>query len=209
MRSPARHTLPVFLSLACILTAAWAAPALAEDGVDTLADIRLGDPVSAYHDLILPKTALPADDSPFIIDVNLDVARFPGLRSGSIGYGNCEDPGKVVRVKCKFARQDKALYDELYDAYAKRFGKPQKWMGNAFHTVIAWQWTIGSGAKRTTLQLMYSELKKGDPGVSLKFTNSADWQRELNCFKKQLRHEMPGEDKSGHESFQLDDYVPR
>jgi len=199
-----------FLLLA--LTALFATPALAAKGFPTtLAGFTLGDSVERYEDYCREGEAIPLSDAPFLSESQLKAENLPGVRGGSLAFGNCESEGRLVRIKLKFADRGQGLFNKLYDRYEASFGKPDKYLGDAFKNVIAWQWRFENGkGGRVSLVLMWSRDKEIRPGVSIKMTQETMMDEEFKCYKDMHKGSMGKMDKMGKTRIgSLDAYVPR
>lgn len=193
--------------LILILALLTAAPAMAA-GPMTLAGITLGDDIGRYSNIIREETAIPMRDAAFATEVNIRPDAFPGIRGGSLTYGNCARKGAVLRVKLKFEDRDMSLFNELLDLYKKQFGAPDSWQGDAFHNIVAWEWDFGKGQEQTRLLLMYSKIEDLRPGVSIKMTAQGHWDEEQRCYTES--HEYMRKHKHmTKESFDIQDYIPR
>ena len=196
-----------FLFLA--LTALLATPALAAEGFPTtLAGFTLGDSAERYEDYCREGEPIPVSDAPFLSESLLKTENLPGIRGGSLAFGNCESEGRLVRIKLKFADHGQGLFNRLYDRYESRFGKPDKYLGDAFKNVIAWEWNFTDGkGGRVSLVLMWSRDKEIRPGVSIKMTQETMMDEEFKCYKASRKGAMGkmGKTKIGS----LDAYVPR
>lgn len=196
-----------FLFLA--MAALFATPALAAQGFPTtLAGFTLGDPVENYKAYCRGEKAIPVSDAPFLSEVLLKPENLPGVRGGSLSFGNCLGNSRLVRIKLKFNDRDQGFFNRLYSRYEADFGKPDKYLGDAFKNVIAWEWSFHDGnGGRVSLVLMWSRDKEIRPGVSIKMTQETYMNEEYECYKAKRKGPM---DKTGTAKIgSLDAYVPR
>lgn len=196
-----------FLLLA--LTAFLATPALAAKGFPTtLAGFTLGEPVERYEDYCRVGKAIPVSDAPFLSEALLKSENLPGVRGGSLSFGNCLGDSRLVRIKLKFNDRSQGLFNRLYDRYEADFGKPDKYLGDTFKNVIAWEWNFEDGkGGRISLVLMWSREKEIRPGVSIKMTQETYMAEEFECYKARNKDAMSRMGKTRIGS--LDAYVPR
>eukprot|EP00831_Metopus_contortus_P064344 TRINITY_DN57605_c0_g1_i1.p1 TRINITY_DN57605_c0_g1~~TRINITY_DN57605_c0_g1_i1.p1 ORF type:complete len:248 (+),score=49.93 TRINITY_DN57605_c0_g1_i1:96-839(+) len=185
-----------------------AASALAADGFPTtLAGFTLGTDVKRYADLCALDKAIPVSDDPFLSEALLKEGILPGVRGGSLAFGNSMFPGKLVRIKLKFHEKDQGLFNKLHSKYLTAFGEPDQYLGDAFKNVIAWEWQFKNGkGEEISLVLMWSRDQDVRPGVSIKMTNKtlmdAEYQRYMEDSDKR--------DEGGATRIRsLDTYVPR
>ncbi len=147
--------------------------------------IALGADIHDYDHYIKTQTTLPIRFMEYLDEVELD--RLPGFKSGYLAYGNCAEPGKVVRIKLKYRDSSKAFFKELLEKYKERFGKPQKWLGDPFHVVTAWQWSFSDKGQQIELYLQHNlsdeEQKLGN---SIKLTLTDSILREQSCFTEKF-----------------------
>jgi len=193
----------LFLALACF----FATPALAARGFPTtLAGFTLGEPVERYEDFCRMERAVPVSDAPFLSEALLKPEALPGVRGGTLAFGNCKSEGRLVRIKLKFHDRGQGFFNKLYARYENKFGKPDKYLGDAFKNVIAWEWSFEDDkAGHVTLVLMWSRDKEIRPGVSIKMTQETFMQEEYECYKAE--HGTSGQGMTKVRS--LDAYVPR
>ena len=195
----------VFLILFMALTVT---AAFAGKGFPTsLAGFTLGKDVNNYKKYCNMDKATPVSDAPFLSEALIKRDSLPGVRGGSLNYGNCKEPEKLVRIKIKFHDQSKKLFNNLLNGYKKKFGNPDNYLGDAFKNVIAWEWLFKNDAgEQVSLVLMWSRDKEIRPGVSIKMTNSTMLNTEYTCFKRKSYEFEKGE---GSKIKSLEMYVPR
>ncbi|WP_460031936.1 hypothetical protein [Megalodesulfovibrio paquesii] len=143
--------------------------------------IVLGEPISTYAALIDNATDARDRDALYVNEVDLKSALFPGVRGGSISYGNCANPGAVVGLKLKLDDPDQGTFNALYQRYEKAFGKPSEYQGDAFKTVIAWKWRFVKGNEETQVVLTWSKDPEMRPGTSVKMRHRTLWEAEYQC----------------------------
>lgn len=173
-----------------------------------LAGITLGNDISRYDDLLRKETAVPLRDAAYVTEVNINPVHFAGVRGGSLSYGNCARKGEVLRIKLKFEDRSMDLFNDLLDLYKDTYGDPDTWKGDAFHNIIAWEWSFGQGVDRVTVLLMYSKIEDLRPGVSIKMTARGRWNEEQSCYMdshEYMRRKMQDRPKK----FDIKTYLPR
>ncbi|KAB1441695.1 hypothetical protein [Pseudodesulfovibrio senegalensis] len=175
----------------------------------SVAGIRLGDDFSRYQDMCRMEHAGAMSDAIFLDEALIRTGAIHGVRGGSIIYGNCANPGKIVRIKIKFADMSKRLFKDLLALYTKRFGDPSSYQGDSFRNVIAWEWDIsGSEGRHVKIVLMYSTDSSIRPGVSIKMTDQSLLDLEFSCYKKNFRSLYKATENAG-KITDLDLFVPR
>lgn len=163
---------------------------------------KLGTYISAYKDMVDMRTSLPIRYAESISEV--EIKPTDHLSSGLIAYGTCADPGKVVRIKLKYADSSRDFYDKLLSIFEKKFGKPTEWRGDPFHIVIAWKWSFTDKSNnRISLILQHNKLDTDEKiGNSIKLTLTNAIDRERQCYDK--AHPGDSGSPSGTPSGQID-----
>jgi hypothetical protein len=164
---------------------------------------KLGTYISAYKDHVDMSTSLPIRYADSISEV--EIKPTDQLASGLIAYGTCADPGKVVRIKLKYADSSRDFYDKLLSRFEKKFGKPTEWRGDPFHIVIAWKWSFTDKSNnRISLILQHNKLDTDEKiGNSIKLTMTNAIDKERQCYDK-AHPGSSGSPSSGSSPAQLD-----
>jgi hypothetical protein len=100
----------------------------------------LGKPMAAFESRLKLDTRVPLRANPHIHEI--ETVDIDGFQSGLIWVGSCVDPGRIVRIRLKYADSSKSFYETLLKHYHKRFGEPTEWRGDPFHIHIAWKWSF-------------------------------------------------------------------
>ena len=82
-----------------------------------VAGFQLGANISEYKNRVDMTTALPIRYAESITEV--EIKKTDLLTSGLIAYGTCAAPGKIVRIKLKYADSGRAFYDKLLAHFDK------------------------------------------------------------------------------------------
>ncbi|WP_272699116.1 hypothetical protein [Desulfovibrio sp. Fe33] len=200
-----RKAFPLLIVLAVL----FATSASAADGFPkSIAGFTLGEPMERYGQYCRMEQALPVSDAPFLSEVLIKPDALPGVRGGSLAFGNCRNKDRLVRVKLKFNDRGQGFFDKLYERYEDAFGEPDKYLGDAFKNVIAWEWFFRNDkGEQISLVLMWSRDKEIRPGVSIKMTYGSLMDEEYECYMAGFEGAPNGPGKSVIRS--LDTYVPR
>jgi hypothetical protein len=174
-----------------IITGTDSAICLAEAPIQ-IGEFQLGADIAAYKDRVDMSTALPIRYAESIMEVEIKPTAF--FTSGLISYGTCTTPGKVVRVKLKYADSSRDFYDTLLARFEKKFGKPDEWRGDPFHIVIAWKWSfVDKSHNHISLILQHNKQDTDEKiGNSIKLTLTDAVEKERRCYE--ISH--PGTDES-------------
>lgn len=199
------RSLPMYILLALLLPAT----ALAKLP-KTVAGITLGDDIAQYTTQTLSETAMGNRDALFLDEVDLNPEAFYGIRGGSISAGNVLQKGKILGIKIKFIDRSFALYEALEKEYRQSFGEPLVWLGDPFHNVVSWKWSLTEGDDTVEIILTHSKDPEIRPGVSIKMTLRSAWQAEYAAFrekqKKRKKHKMM---RGEYSSETLKQFIPR
>ena len=190
----------VFLAIA-IAVALLPAPPCSADSPRQIAGIALGANIKQHENILQMNTSLPLRRMEYLSEV--ETKPLPGFRKGFITYGNCDEPGRIVRIRLKYDRGDKEFFNELLDRFKKKFGTSAQYRGDAFRAFIAWKWTfIDKDKNRITLQLQHNsedneeEMTRGN-SVKLTISNLVDKERE--CYEKKHPEEQEAKSEGARE----------
>lgn len=160
------------------------ASAFADDTPHWLAGLRLGGQVQEFKDLVRMETILPLRFSPFIHEV--ETVEIPGYKYGLLWLGNCEEPGRIVRIKMKYADSSQKFYQKLLKRLKERFGEPDEWRGDPFHIVVAWKWSfMDEQGNDISMILEHNTRDEAETmGNSLKLTMWNLVHKEQRCYQQ-------------------------
>ncbi len=179
-----------------------------------IAGIRLGAPINEYKDLIKEETTLPIRHMEYISEV--EMKPLEGYKSGYIFYGNCSKPGKIVKVKLKYLRDDREFFNDLLNIFKKKFGKATEFKGDPFGGLIAWKWSfIDEEKNRISLILQHSSVDEEEytSGNSIKMAITSAIEKERECYKAKHPEEETGERVGSKDKLKdikdLDKFIPQ
>jgi hypothetical protein len=177
----------------------------------SLAGITLGADVSTVHHRCKMSTDIPLADERHLNEINLMPQFVPGIKSGSVAYANCSKKGAIVRIKLKYDNPSRAFFDDLLSRFTKNWGKPEKWRGNPFQTVMSWKWSFKNDqGEKINLELTHSEDEEYKLGNFVKLTLRSLWEEEDACHKKSLG---PSEESAllptPQDKLQYEQLIPR
>ena len=146
----------------------------------------LGEKIAHFKDRVSMETATPIRYQEYLHEV--ETLNVKGFKSGRISYGMCDQVGRIVQIKLKYADDSRNFYNELLKRYRQQFGKPDKWKGDAFHVIISWKWSFLDRHKnRISLILQHN---KRDPSQKLgnvvKLTMVNLIESEHDCFMSKI-----------------------
>ena len=144
----------------------------------------LGTNIADSKDRVKMETALPIRYNTFLHEVEIKPSE--GFKSGLIAYGTCAEPGRIVRIKLKYADSSKQFYEALLKHFNKKFGEPIEYRGDSFQVVIAWKWSfVDKNYNRISLTLMHNSRDEEEKmGNAVKLTLHNFIEKERRCFEK-------------------------
>jgi hypothetical protein len=170
--------------IALFLASLGAAPAGAGEVPHAVAGFILGRDIADYNSRIQRESVLPIRYRDYLEEV--EIAPLPGFKSGLITYGTCTGPGRIIRIKLKYADASRAFYDALLERVQRRFGKATSYEGDPFHIVIDWKWSfVDDAGNRVILHLSHNSRDAEEKfGNAVKLTLVSALEEERRCFQK-------------------------
>ena len=148
----------------------------------SLGGIVLGEDISSIGDICRTGTDIPLSQERHLMEVQLVPNHAPGIRSGTVAYANCDQVGRIVRIKLKFDIDTREFFENLLRRYRERFGKPLEWRGDPFQTVVSWKWSFhDASGEQVNLELTHSRDEDYKTGNFVKMTLRSLWVREDAC----------------------------
>jgi hypothetical protein len=151
-----------------------------------IAGIKLGANIDQYKDILQMDTALPVRHMEYLTEVEVK-SSFEGYRSGYIFYGNCDKPGRIVKVKLKYARDDQEFFNDILKEFKRKFGEPDQYRGDAFRAFVAWKWSFTDKDKNKIsliLQHNSSDVEEYTRGNSVKLSVTSLIEKETMCYEQ-------------------------
>lgn len=177
----------------------------------TLAGITLGEKISAVRNQCRLTTDIALVEERHLNEMRLQPQFVPGIRSGSVAYANCEQQGRIVRIKLKFDNPSKTFFHDLLRRYKNAFGTPLEWRGNPFQTIISWKWSFEDNlGQRINLELTHSEDGDYKTGNFVKLTFRSLWESEAACYEREILEEESYQNPpTPAEKLQYDLLIPK
>ena len=153
----------------------------------------LGQDIAKISDRLKMETLLPLRYREYLQEV--EIKPLAGYKGGLITYGNCTQPGRIVRIKMKYANSSRPFYDALLKQVKRRFGKPTSYEGDPFHVVIAWKWSfIDADGNRITMHLSHNSRDTEEKfGNAVKLNLNSALAEEHQCFREKRQQTQQGE----------------
>ena len=148
-----------------------------------LAGFVLGGNMADYRDRVQEDTTLPIRYFESLKEV--ETVPLKGYKTALVIYGTCIKPDRILRLKFKYADSSRAFYEELLKHFKDLYGDPDEWLGDAFHTVLAWKWSfIDENKNRISLILQHNTLNEEEKeGNAVKLTLWNLMSAEARCFE--------------------------
>jgi hypothetical protein len=181
--------------LAClvILTAVFAAAAAHAQTAAApreVAGIALGADVKDLASRLDLTKAVPLWDKPYLTRANIQPTK--GFRSGYVLFGNCANPGRVVRVKLKYADKDPSFFRNTGRTLTSRYGDPKPLMSDQGSLYLGMAWKFGT-LKTGVTALLLEHAAGDDPedteGTSIRLTDNSMLSLEQECYEKTRQKE--------------------
>ena len=178
----------LFLLLFVAILTFYSIQGYADQAPSKIANFQLGEKIGTYSDVCNMMTALPVRDMRYLTEVEAE--DIDGYKSGSVAFGNCANPGQIVRIKMKYAYADKKFFRKLLELFQDRFGKPDEYRGDPFQAIVAWKWYFKDEQNnKITMTLQHSEDLEYKFGNTIKLTNSTLLEKERTCYDKKNQTE--------------------
>ena len=154
------------------------------DAPHQIAGFALGANINQYGQLLRMDSVIPIRHLECLSEV--ETKPIEGYKNGYILFGNCREPGRIVKIKMKYAYSDRAFYDQLLNLFKKKFGPPSEWRGDAFQTLISWKWSFtdkNHNKISMILQHYTGEDEEYTSGNSLKLSVTTAIEKERQCYE--------------------------
>jgi hypothetical protein len=174
----------------------------------------LNHPITEFEKFVSMETALPVRYMEYLHEA--EIKPIKGFKSGLVAYTTCETPGRLVRIKLKYADSSRKFYDSLIKRVESRFGKSEEYRGDPFHIVIAWKWSfVDKDKNRISLTLQHNTRDEEEKmGNTIKLTLTSHMEQFKSCYEKKLA-QTRGEQSGAPQEIEIpglagwDLFVPR
>jgi hypothetical protein len=156
----------------------------------SLGGIDLGADVSRFGRYLSPGKARPVEDAPSL--TRRDIKPSGAFRGGYVLAGTCLAPGKIARIKLKYADDSEEFFRRLCGALMDRYGLPSEYKGDLEGRVLGNKWAFANDhGESISLIVQHSESEglDHDRGNTIKLTNWGLVEAERACYEK--RHPAP------------------
>ena len=146
----------------------------------------LGEDIKRVERNLVMGSDLPIRHMEFIRE--MEIKNVDGFKSGLVAYGTCNAPGRIIRIKLKYADASKKMYEQLLKRFKKRFGEPDEWRGDPFGIVLAWKWSfVDSQNHNISLVLQHNTRDVEEKiGNAVKLTLTGQLLKERECHRKKF-----------------------
>ncbi|MFH1152772.1 MAG: hypothetical protein V1793_03055 [Pseudomonadota bacterium] len=165
----------------------------ADTGPLTLGGFTLGKDISNYISFIDEGSFRKVRYSEYIGEA--EIKSVPGFVSGSIAFGLCDQPKKIVRIKLKYDDPTREFFDQLLKRVEASFGEPQEYKGDPFQAMIAWKWSFETMTHGNISLILQHNTKNPDEkfGNAVKLTLTGQIELERMCMQKKSQENPGGE----------------
>jgi hypothetical protein len=148
-----------------------------------IAGFELGGQITDFQDRIKMETAMSLRYSKNIEEI--EIRNVAGFKNGLLWVAKCANPGRIVRIRMKYADSSKKFYEELLQRCRERFGKPSEWRGDPFHIVISWKWSFIDDQNNRISMILEHNIRDEEetPGNTIKLTMWNLIDQESACVK--------------------------
>jgi hypothetical protein len=151
-----------------------------------IAGFVLGENIDRYRDQIDMDSKIVLRYREYLSEVRVKDIEGGFKKVGYIAFGNCDAPGRIVRIKVKYVFSDKNFYEELLKRFKEKFGKPSKWQGGPFGFHLNWKWFF-EDKDNNKISLVLEHYGGHDdeetPGNSVKLTMTNLIDKERRCYE--------------------------
>jgi len=173
----------ILLSVLIAILVCFPGPGSADQAPSKIAGLTLGEKIANFVQLVQMETAMPIRYQEYLRVVQ--TRDLDGYKSGTVEFGDCLAPGRVVRIKLKYEDPEKKFFNELLKRFKKKFGEPDEWRGDPFHVIMAWKWSFRDKDNNSiSLILQHSMDEEQKFGNSVKLTNTTFMEKERSCYER-------------------------
>lgn len=149
-----------------------------------LGGFTLGADIADCKHKVNMKTSMPTRYQEGLL--NVEINHVEGFKSGTLCYGTCANPGRILRIKLKYANPSKQFYEQVLEKFKEKFGEPMEWRGDMFHVVEGWKWGFVDENKNKISLILQHNLQDKDENIgnTVKLTMTDRYMEEQECFRK-------------------------
>ncbi|QLA16033.1 hypothetical protein [Desulfolutivibrio sulfoxidireducens] len=173
----------------------------------SLGGIDLGADVARFGRYLSPGKGRPAEDAPYLTRRNIKPSG--AFRGGYVLAGTCFSPGRVARIKLKYADEGQDFFRRLSGALMDRYGLPTEYKGDLEGQVLGNKWTFTNDRGESVSLIVQHSDADGldhDQGNIIKLTNWGLVDAERSCFESRHPKATPPPSPA---PASLDGYLPR
>jgi hypothetical protein len=177
-----RACLPVLFLVALLTLTAASAPAQAPPP-GSLGGIDLGGDAARFGRYLHPGKARPMEDAPSL--ARRDIKAAGAFRGGYVVTGTCASPGRVVRIKLKYADDTEEFFRRLSGALMDRYGLPAEYKGDLEGRTLGNKWSFTNDRGESVSLIVQHADTEGldqDKGNVIKLTNWGLVEAERSCY---------------------------
>jgi hypothetical protein len=150
-----------------------------------IAGFTLGANISQFKEQVRMDSEIPIRHMEYLAEV--EAKKLEGYKSGYILFGTCDEPGRIVKIRLKYANSERRFFDELLERFKKKFGQPGEWKGDPFQALISWKWSFTDQHKNKIVMILQhygGEDEEYTRGNSLRMVMRGLIEKERLCYEK-------------------------
>ncbi|MEF3698269.1 hypothetical protein [Desulfolutivibrio sp.] len=150
----------------------------------SLGGIDLGGDAARFGRYLHPGKAKPMEDAPSLSRRNIKPSG--AFRGGYLLAGTCAFPGRVARIKLKYADDGEEFFRRLSGALMDRYGLPAEYKGDLEGQVLGNKWSFTNAQGESISLIVQHSDAEGldhDKGNVIKLTNWALVDAERLCYE--------------------------
>ncbi len=155
-----------------------------------IAGLTLGADVKGLEQRLDMSKAVPLWDKPYLTRANILPTK--GYRGGYVLFGNCANPGKIVRIKLKYKDKKPGLFQTLGKTLTTRYGDPKPLMSDQGGLYLGMAWKFGDhkiGVTALLLEHSAGDDAESSEGNSIRLTDNALLDQEQACYEANRKKE--------------------
>ncbi len=155
-----------------------------------IAGLVLGADVKDLQQRLDMTKAVPLWDKPYLTRANILPTK--GFRGGYVLYGNCANPGKIVRIKLKYKDKNPGFFQKTGRLLTTRYGDPRPLISDQGGLYLGMAWKFGDhkvGVTALLLEHSAGDDAESSEGNSIRLTDNALLDQEEKCYEANRKKE--------------------
>jgi len=148
-----------------------------------VAGLILGSDVKDNAQRLDMSKAMPLWDMPYLTRANILPTK--GFRGGYVLFGNCANPGKIVRIKLKYKDKNPGFFQKTGKTLTTRYGDPKPMISDQGGLYLGMAWKFGdhkTGVTALLLEHAAGDDAESSEGNAIRLTDNALLAQEQACY---------------------------